>query len=97
LQLALLSQLIQKGALAQITAASLCGFFGPIAKKIAQKFLSEELVYSIASDAHTDTKMGRGSFFPQALTEASKIIGHQAALSLVHSNPKKIIENQSLD
>jgi protein-tyrosine phosphatase len=90
----LLSQLIQKGALAQITAASLCGFFGPIPKNISQKFLSEELVYSIASDAHTDTKEGRGSFFSKALTEASKIIGHQAALNLVHSNPQKIIMNQ---
>jgi len=92
---ALLSQLIQKGVLAQITAASLCGFFGPIPKKIAQKFLSEDLVYSIASDAHTDSKEGRGSFFSQALTEASKIIGHQAVLNLVHSNPKKIIMNIS--
>ncbi|HZK39950.1 MAG TPA: CpsB/CapC family capsule biosynthesis tyrosine phosphatase [Atribacterota bacterium] len=91
---ALLSRLIQKGVLAQITAASLCGFFGPIPKKIAQKFLSEGLVYSIASDAHTDSKKGRGSFFSQALTEASKIIGHQAALNLVHSNPQKIISNQ---
>jgi len=91
---ALLSQLIQKGVLAQITAASLCGFFGPIPKKISQKFLSEALVYSIASDAHTDSEEGRGSFFSQALTEASKIIGHQAALNLVHSNPQKIISNQ---
>ena len=61
---ALLSWLIQKGALAQITATSLCGFFGPIPKKISQKFLSEELIYSIASDAHSDSEKGRGSFFP---------------------------------
>jgi len=90
----LLTQLIQKGALAQITAASLCGFFGPIPKKISQKFLSEELVFSIASDAHTDSKEGRGSFFTQALTEASKIIGRQSTLNLVYSNPQKIIMNQ---
>jgi protein-tyrosine phosphatase len=90
----LLSRFIQKGALAQITAASLCGFFGPIPKKIAQKFLSEELVYSIASDAHSDSKEGRGSFFPQAIIEASKIIGHQATLNLVLSHPQKIIMNQ---
>ena len=90
----LLSQLIQKGALAQITAASLCGFFGPIIKKFTQKLLVEGLVYCMATDAHTDTKEGRGSFFSQALTEASKIIGHQSALNLVHSNPQKIITNQ---
>jgi len=90
----LLSRLIQRGALAQITAASLCGFFGPIPKKISQKFLSEELVYSIASDAHSDSKEGRGSFFSQALKEASKIIGHQSTINLVTSNPQKIILNQ---
>jgi len=90
----LLSQLIQKGALAQITAASLCGFFGPIIRKFTQKLLVEGLVYCMATDAHTDTKEGRGSFFSQALTEASKIIGHQAALNLVHSNPQKIIMNK---
>jgi len=88
----LLSQLIQKGALAQITAASLCGFFSPIIRKFTQKLLVEGLVYCIATDAHTDSKEGRGSFFSQAVTEASKIIGHQAALNLVHSNPQKIIE-----
>jgi len=91
---ALLSRLIQRGALAQITAASLCGFFGPIPKKIAQKFLSEDLVYSIASDAHSDTEEGRGSFFLQSLKEASKIIGHQSTLKLVKTNPQKIILNQ---
>lgn len=90
----LLSQLIQKGALAQITAASLCGFFGPIIKKFTQKLLVGGLVYCMATDAHTDTKEGRGSFFSQALTEASKIIGQQAALNLVQTNPQKIIMNQ---
>lgn len=88
----LLAQLIQKGALAQITAASLCGFFGPIIKKFTQKLLVDGLVYCIATDAHSDSKEGRGSFFSQAITEASKIIGHQSALNLVQSNPQKIIE-----
>ena len=90
----LLSQLIQKGSLAQITAASLCGFFGPIIKKFSQKLLVEGLVYCMATDAHTDTKEGRGSFFSQSFIEASKIIGHQTALNLVQSNPQKIISNQ---
>lgn len=90
----LLSQLIQKGSLAQITAASLCGFFGPMIKKFTRKLLAEGLVYCMATDAHTETKEGRGSFFSQALTEASKIIGYQAALNLVQTNPQKIITNQ---
>ena len=90
----LLSQLIQKGSLAQITAASLCGFFGPIIKKFTQKLLANDLIYCIASDAHSDSKSGRNAILSKALAEASKIIGHQAALNLVHSNPQKIIMNQ---
>ena len=89
-----LANLIQKGALAQLTAASLCGAFGSPTRKFAQKLLANDLIYCIASDAHSDSKSGRNAILSKALAEASKIIGHQAALNLVHSNPQKIIMNQ---
>ena len=89
-----LANLIQKGALAQLTAASLCGIFGSPTRKFAQKLLANDLIYCIASDAHSDSKSGRNAILSKALAEASKIIGHQAALNLVHSNPQKIIMNQ---
>jgi protein-tyrosine phosphatase len=89
-----LANLIQKGALAQLTAASLCGGFGSKTRKFAQELLANGLIYCIASDAHSDSKSGRNTILSKALTEASKIIGHQAALNLVHSNPQKIILNQ---
>ena len=89
-----LSNLIQKGALAQLTAASLCGVFGSKTRKFAQELLANDLIYCIASDAHSDSERGRNPILSKALTEASKIIGHQAALNLVHSNPQKIIMNQ---
>ena len=90
----LLAKLIQKGALAQLTAASLFGAFGPITKKFAQKLLDNDLIYCIASDAHSDSKSGRNPILSKALTEASKIIGYQAALNLVQSHPQKIIINK---
>ena len=90
----LLAKLIQKGALAQLTAASLFGAFGPITKKFAQKLLDNDLIYCIASDAHSDSKSGRNPILSKALTEASKIIGYQAALNLVQSHPQKIIMNK---
>ena len=89
-----LANLIQKGALAQLTAASLCGIFGSPTKKFAQELLANGLIYCIASDAHSDSKSGRNTILSKAVTEASKIIGHQAALNLVQSNPQKIIMNQ---
>ena len=92
-----LANLIQKGALAQLTAASLCGVFGSKTRKFAQELLANGLIYCIASDAHSDLESGRNTILSKAVAEASKIIGHQAALNLVQSNPKKIIENQSLD
>ena len=88
----LLANLIQKGALAQLTAVSLCGGFGSKTRKFAQELLANHLIYCIASDAHSDSKSGRNAVLSKALAEASKIIGYQAALNLVHSNPQKIIE-----
>jgi protein-tyrosine phosphatase len=89
-----LANLIQKGALAQLTAASLCGGFGSKTRKFAQELLANGLIYCLASDAHSDSKSGRNVILSKALKEASKIIGHQAALNLVHSNPQKIIMDQ---
>ena len=90
----LLANLIQKGALAQLTAASLCGAFGPITKKFAQKLLDNDLIYCIASDAHSDSEKGRNPILSKAVDEASKIVGYQAALNLVQSHPQKIIMNK---
>lgn len=89
-----LTNLIQKGALAQLTAASLCGVFGSKTRKFAQELLANGLIYCIASDAHSDSESGRNTVLSKAVTEASKIIGRQAALNLVQSNPQKIISNQ---
>jgi len=90
----LLSTLIQKGALAQLTAASLCGVFGSKTRKLAQELLANDLIYCIVSDAHSDSEKGRNLILSKALTEASKIIDYQAALNLVQSHPQKIIMNQ---
>ncbi len=90
----LLAKLIQKGALAQLTAASLYGVFGSKTRKFAQELLANDLIYCIASDAHSDSKSGRNPILSKALIEASKIIGYQAALNLVQSHPQKIIINK---
>jgi protein-tyrosine phosphatase len=91
----LLANLIQKGALAQLTAASLCGAFGTKIRKLSQELLANGLIYCIASDAHSNSEQGRSPTLSKAVSEASKIIGQKPAQDLVQANPQKIIMNIS--
>lgn len=48
----LLYSLVKNGALSQITAASVCGYFGKSIKKFSQHLIEANLAHLIASDAH---------------------------------------------
>ncbi|MCP8967844.1 tyrosine-protein phosphatase [Ectobacillus ponti] len=48
----ILYNLVQKGALAQVTAASLSGGFGKKIKKFSMQLVKHHLIHFIASDAH---------------------------------------------
>lgn len=48
----LLYQLVKKGALTQVTAASLAGFFGKKIKKFSLQMVEANLTHFVASDAH---------------------------------------------
>jgi protein-tyrosine phosphatase len=50
-----LFNLINQGALVQITAASVVGLFGSDSQKFSQKLIRHHLVHFIASDAHNTT------------------------------------------
>jgi protein-tyrosine phosphatase len=52
----LLYQLVKKGALTQITAASVCGDFGKKIKNFTLQLVEANLTHFIASDAHNLTK-----------------------------------------
>jgi protein-tyrosine phosphatase len=51
----LLYKLVEKGALAQLTAASICGKFGKKIKSFSEQLVEANLVHFIASDAHNVT------------------------------------------
>lgn len=51
----LLYQFVKKGALAQLTAASVSGHFGKNIKKFSLQLMEANLVHFIASDAHNTT------------------------------------------
>lgn len=54
----LLYELVKKGALSQVTAASVAGLFGDTLQKLSFKLIKNDLVHFIASDAHNNNKRG---------------------------------------
>ncbi|MEH7414349.1 CpsB/CapC family capsule biosynthesis tyrosine phosphatase [Neobacillus drentensis] len=48
----LLHNLVEKGALTQVTASSLCGYFGKKIKSFSMQLIEANLTHFIASDAH---------------------------------------------
>lgn len=48
----MLYQLVKKGALTQVTAGSLCGYFGKRIKSFSHQLIEANLTHFIASDAH---------------------------------------------
>jgi protein-tyrosine phosphatase len=88
----LLRELVQMGALSQVTALSLTGGFGPRSQRIARALLERGLVHAIASDAHSIQH--RPPVLSQAVEEAAKILGTKQALSLVDENPRAILRGE---
>jgi protein-tyrosine phosphatase len=52
----LLYQLVKKGAMTQVTAASICGDFGKKIRNFSIQLVEANLTHFIASDAHNTTK-----------------------------------------
>jgi protein-tyrosine phosphatase len=54
----ILYTLVKKGAITQVTAASVCGDFGKKIKNLSLQFIEANLTHIIASDAHNVTSRG---------------------------------------
>ncbi|HXE76434.1 MAG TPA: CpsB/CapC family capsule biosynthesis tyrosine phosphatase [Candidatus Xenobia bacterium] len=90
----LLRRLAAMGCPIQVTAGSLTGCFGPVAKEMTQRLFREQLVHLVASDAHdTDDR-------PPRLSEARALVekeyGAELAEALFVDNPRAAIESQPL-
>ncbi len=90
----LLFELIQAGALAQITAMSIIGEFGADIKEVSHLFLKHNLVHVIASDAHD--AYWRTPTLREAVAEAAKIVGTEKAEAMVEDNPRAILKGEEL-
>ena len=85
----LLRQLVEAGALAQVTAGSLTGEFGPVARRAANKMLERNLIHLIATDAHGAAK--RRPVLTAGLAAAAAIVGEEAARAMVLDVPRAIL------
>lgn len=83
-----LRRLIDMGALAQLTAMSLTGGFGYIAKRSARSLLEQGLIHIIATDTHSPDK--RPPILSRAVKMAGRIVGEGVAYSMVYNTPMRI-------
>ncbi len=85
----LLREMVELGAVTQVTAMSLTGEFSREIQAVARSFLEEGLVHVIASDAHSAHH--RPPVLSRAVAAASEVVGEEAARALVTDNPRAII------
>lgn len=89
-----LAEWVKKGCFVQVTALSLLGRFGHSAQAAAEKWLDEDSVHFIASDAHNLTSR------PLKLKEAAEAVtkrkGKEVADALFRENPLAAFEGRPL-
>ena len=74
----LLFELVRDGALTQVTASSITGFFGKAIQKFSMQLIEAELTHFIASDAHNTTNR------PFQLAQAYGVIEKKYGMNRVY-------------
>jgi len=87
-------ELVDAGALVQVTANSITGFWGEQARSVSEWLLAQGAVHVIASDAHDPKR--RRPVLSEARDAVARMLGEQAAEDLVINTPKAIVEGRSL-
>lgn len=88
-----LFELINGGALSQLTAASLLGNHGKKLQKISMQMIENDLVHFIASDAHNAENR---PFIVNSLFNEKKITSYKNQINQFYVNAKKVIEDQDV-
>ena len=81
--------LIEAGALAQLTAASITGELGADLQRCAHYLLKKDMIQFIATDSHSPSF--RRPVLQQAYAVTAKLLGRQKADLLIRTNPGRII------
>ncbi len=89
-----LSDLISAGALSQITAGSLTGGFGQHALRCSQRIIKLQMVYFIASDAHSPRT--RPPDMRAAFKNFSSLTGETRAKKIMFEAPQAVLEGKEI-
>lgn len=89
-----LADLVARGALVQLTAASLLGDFGEKPLAACEDFFRRGLVHLVASDAHSLAR--RPSRLQAARDWVRRAWGTEAETGLFRENPRAVIESRPL-
>lgn len=87
----LLGELVDIGALAQLTASSLVGDQGSDIQQCSRYLLKNKLIHFIATDSHSPTF--REPVLSEARRIAVKLVGSEQAEKLFEKNASRIIEH----
>lgn len=87
-------EFVQKGALTQVTAASIIGKFGKSIRKFSHQLIEANLTHFIASDAHNTTT--RGFCMYEALQEVKDQYGVDSYYMFLE-NSQLLIDNQNVN
>jgi len=89
-----LVELVERGALLQLTAMSVTGAFGRRARECCTFLLDNDLAHFVASDAHDVSKR------PPLLSDAFRVIadgwGEARARRLTEDNPRAVLEDRAI-
>jgi len=89
-----LEKWLERGCYAQVTALSLVGRFGASAKHAAERWLEEDRIHFVASDAHNLS--GRPLRLRQAFDVVVERKGEEVARALFQANPLAAVEGRPL-
>ncbi len=91
----LLFDLVEGGALVQVTAESLTGGFGDEALQCSRYLLRKGKVHFLASDAHSPSH--RAPNLSRGVAAAARLVGRAAAMQLVKENPAAVLAGRELN
>jgi protein-tyrosine phosphatase len=91
---AMLGNLIERGALAQLDAASLTGNFGREIQQVAKRIIEAGMAHFIATDAHHQDR--RRPVLSRAAAIAADWGGEEYARAMVEANPEALINNGAI-
>ncbi|WP_071392648.1 tyrosine-protein phosphatase [Bacillus tuaregi] len=89
----LLYKLVNNGALSQVTAGSVCGYFGKKIKKFSHQLIEANLTHFLASDAHN--VHNRTFKMAEALAEVEKSFGEDMT-AMFRENAELLVVNQNV-